>query len=277
MSHGIASYFSTQGHTIDYDTKAIIENGLLVVISKRDESISWSLQKTVIKRVVKASKCISSGVKAVGSWFYSIGSSVCNYFAPVIDACVDTFDYITECGIAAGQAIKEKVAAAMDAIVETEIVKMATQTVKDVANDVGEKVASATEAIGDTVITVADKTDVIAASKAVAAGNYAGNVAVTVGTTIADAVTATDEYITDTKIFKVAKQTFDTAMNVAKNLYQKMNACVTATYESYLYYNRYRVNARRLAIEQRITDEHFILQNFDKALSYENRTQVNDN
>jgi hypothetical protein len=273
-----ASYFSAQGNTIDSDTKAIIENGLSMVISKRDDSIGWSLQNATIKTVTAIGKSIWSGVKSVGNWFYSIGSSFCEFISPVVDYCVDAFDYVAEGAINIGAAIKEKVVAVADAIAETEIVKMATQTVKDVANVVADVVVT----VADVVVTVADVTGVTTAAKAighaaVATTNFIGDVAVTVGTAVSEAATAAGQYIADTRIFKAAKEAFATAMNVAKNLYQKMSSYVTASYESYLYYNQCRVTARRLAIEQNITNEHFILQNYDKAISYENRRQINDN
>jgi hypothetical protein len=295
-----STYFAAQGYTIDSDTKAIIENGLSMVISKRDESIGWWLQNTVIKSVATFGKAIWSGVSAVGNWFYSIGSCICKFVSPFIDGCVDAFDYVVESGIAAVRTIKEQVVAVVDAIADSEIVKMATQTVKDVASAVGEQIANVAEAVGDVMITVADKTGITTAAKAV--GNAAVTArdavvtaAVTVGdaaaegaaavrdvvvkaaAAVGDVAVAAGEYIADTKAFKVAKEAFNTAMNAAKNVYQKMSTYVTATTESYLYYNQCRFTARRLAIEQRnIVDEHFIIQNYDKALSQENRVRAND-
>ncbi|CAF4393677.1 unnamed protein product, partial [Didymodactylos carnosus] len=179
-----ATYFTAQGYTIDSDTKAIIENGLLMVISKTGESVGWSLQNFVIKNVVKASKAVWSQVKAVGNFFYSIGSGICNFVSPFIEYCVGAFDYFAECGIAAGRAIKEKVVAVVDVIADSEIVKMATQTVKDITSVVGEQIVNAAQAVGDTIVTVADQTDITAAAKAV------GNVATSVATVIADTTVA---------------------------------------------------------------------------------------
>ncbi|CAF3989486.1 unnamed protein product [Adineta steineri] len=277
-----ASYFTTQGYTIDSDTKAIIENGLLMVISKKNESIGWTLQNFVIKNVVEISKTMWSKVKAVGNFFYSIGSGICSFVSPFIEHCVDAFDYAAECGIAAGRAIKAEVMKVVDVIAESEIVKIATQTVMDITSVIGEQIVNAAQAVRDTIVTVADQTGITAATKAV------GIVATTVGTVLAETTvavtttivnTATDvgEYIASTKVFTLAKQAFNDAMNTANNVYKKMSAYVTAAAESYSYYNQCRFAARRLAIEQRgIIDEHFILQSYDKAMSSENRVEEND-
>ena len=277
-----AAYFTAQGYTIDSDTKAIIENGLLMVISKRDESIGWSLQNLVIKNVTKAGKLLWSGLKAIGNFFYSIGSSICTFVSPFIEACVDAFDYVAECGIAVGRALREQVVAVVDVIADTEIFKMATQTVKDVTSAVSEQIVNAANVMGSAIVTIADNTGVTAAAKAVGnaaitVSNTVVNTTIAVGTAIGDAAADVGHAIASTKVFIAAKQAFNNAMDTAKNVYQKMSAFVTAAAESYLYYNQCRSTARRLAIEQNFVDEHFILRSYDNALSNENRVEDNDN
>lgn len=200
----IANYLTAQGYTVDSDTKVIIENGLLMVISKRDEGVGRSVQNEVIKNVIKAGKSVWSAVKSVGNWFYSIGSCICEFVSPTIDFCTDAFDYVAESAISAGRTIKGKI---------VEVVKMATQTVKDAADFVSEKVTNAAEAVGDALTTIADKNGITAASRAVA------DVAQKVGTAISEVATAVSDYIADTRIFQAGKKAFNTAMNYAKNLY----------------------------------------------------------
>lgn len=266
-----AAYFAAQGYTIDTDSKAIIENGLLMVISKRREDLIWSAQNTVIKNVVKAGKAVWSATKSVGNWFYSIGSSICQFVSPVVNFCTDTFNNVVESGMAIGREVKGKIVETVNYIAEIEVVKMATQTIKDVANTVG-----------DALVTVADITGISTASRAVVnavkeVGTVVRNTVTAVGTDISDAVTAAGKYIADTRIFKAAKQAFNIAMDFAKSTYQKMSAYVTAAYESYMYYNQCRFTARRLALQQDIADEHFIIRNYNNSLAQENRVQNNDN
>jgi hypothetical protein len=243
-----------------------------MVIAKRDESIGWSLQNFVIENVVEGSKAVWNGIKSVGNFFYSIGSSICDFVSPFIDSCVDAFDYVAECGISAARKIKEKAVEVVKVIADTEIVKMATQTVKDISSAVGEQITNAAQAVGDAIVTVADRTGITAAANAV------GNAAITVGNAVGNATITVGNAIADTKVFIAAKQAFKNAMNTAKHVYQRMSAYVTAATASYLYYNQCRSAARRLAIEQRgIVDEHLILRSYDQALLSENRVQNNDN
>uniref|UniRef100_A0AC34QSP0 Chloroplast protein-transporting ATPase n=1 Tax=Panagrolaimus sp. JU765 TaxID=591449 RepID=A0AC34QSP0_9BILA len=263
------AFFTAREHLMDGETKAIIKNGLPMLIMPKTVSTSWKAMFAVVKFVAKAVKTIWSGIKAIGSFFYRAGASfVKTCVKPLVNKAVATLDYVAEKVMDVGKNFKEAVREVADTIAETEIYKAATETVKRVASGVG----NAASAVGETVVTAADKNEVTAA-----VGTAVIEGAKNTDNFIAKKAGAAVDYAASTKVYQMTKDKVNRALDAAKYAYQKLSAYVTSTVESYEYYSECRIGARQIAIEQQgLVDEQAILISFNNSKVEQNRKEIND-
>ena len=254
-----ATYVLDQGFPIDSDLRAIISNGLKVVVTKKKEKPGWWL----LNKTISAAAWCWSGIKSAASAVISFGYSAVQFLAGLpgkIFGAVSDFvaPYAKEVG--------KFIYTIARPLLESAVGKAAVNAMQSVAN-------FAVEATYKTV----DATEWLI-GKGTQAVNYAGRKA-----------TEAVKWVNDTTIVKggvnaikdfgswVASTTiWQTATAIATYVYTTMSNFCTAVVESYLYYNQCRTASRRIVLEkQGLIDEHSILITFH-GISQQEAKKVND-
>ncbi|KAE9548611.1 hypothetical protein FO519_008177 [Halicephalobus sp. NKZ332] len=247
-------YARNSGFFPDAEMKAIVENGIRVVITEKTEDEGWSLMNSFIKCVAKCWNGVKSAAKAVTNFGYQVikfGATVINKTLGVVGTVASTTAGFLR-NVAEFVVGEKIVASCVDAVtyVSKEIgytALEATEWVIDKTNKVASKV---NEKIQEGISWVGDTTLVKSLSKM---GKDIGS------------------YIASTGLYK-------SIASKATYIFNKISSFCTAVMESYHYYNQTRTAARRLALEQRCSiDEHKILRAYHGIKMEEQKKEEAEN
>ena len=101
-------FLNDQGQsTTNGELKPIMDNGIKAVLSKAEKSLGFHLLSEAVGVVTRSAKAIWSGIKSVGNFFYSIGSSVFGWFS---DYIINPVSNVVNTAAAAVSTLTKKVA-----------------------------------------------------------------------------------------------------------------------------------------------------------------------
>jgi hypothetical protein len=242
-----ATYVLDQNFNIDSDLRAIINNGLKVVVTRKKEKAGWWL----LNKVIAGAAWCWNKIKAAASAIASVGYSIVKFCAHLPG---QIFNKISEYAAPYVKQVGDLIQSIAKPLLNTKLGKAAVakmQFAKEVIVEAGYKTLEGAE----WVISKGTKCINYIGQKATEAVNWVAETSF--GKGVAQMGRDVGSWITSTSVWKSAAE-------MAMYLFTKMNSFCTAVSESYHYYNQCRTAARRLVIEkQGLVDEHVILKTFN--------------
>ena len=272
-----STYIVDQGFMVDSDLRAMMNNGLKVVVTRRREKAGQWLLNQVIAAGAWCWNTIKSAASAVASFCYSVVQFVVQGGGKHLN-----MRYVLYCKIFLVKLFK----AAVDYVAP--YVKEAGQLILRIAQPLLDT------AVGKAVVAtmqVAKEVVVEAAYQGLGAAEWVINKGTQAVTWTGKKATAVVKWIGDTRVVKgtvglvkdfgawvASTDVWKAAAELATYVYTKMSSFCTAVSESYQYYNQCRTAARRLTIEKRgLVDEHAILRTFHGVSQQETKKASENN
>uniref|UniRef100_A0AC35FYN1 Chloroplast protein-transporting ATPase n=2 Tax=Panagrolaimus sp. PS1159 TaxID=55785 RepID=A0AC35FYN1_9BILA len=270
-----ASYVLEQNFQIDSDIRAIMDNGLKVVIGRKKEKGSWGIINQIVAAAAFCWNKIKAAAAACCNFGYSVVKFCCQLPGKIFNAVSDTIGpYMKE----AGDFVIKLVKPLMNTPFGKAALKIG-EVASDVANVVKEKAIDAAYLALDAaegVIKYTKKGGKWVAAKASEAAKWMAEskIAQEAGNVFSQAIeigTAAIHYTNINKLWEMAAEK-------ATYLYSKMSEYCTALSESYQYYNQCRTMARKLVSENyNLVDEHSILLTFNEITKKETKIKTAEN